>query len=293
MVAAMAADRLSARSRQAAVGTLKAATAWAARPTVGLVPVDPLSDFHRPSLKGDAAGTVKAWSVHQARQFVVSAAGDRFAACWALMITRGLRRGELVGLRWSAVDLDNRRLTVKVARVVVKAKVIDSLPKSGVGRTIPLDDMLVTKLRELRAVQDVEAEIAAEAYENRTDPYVMADGRGRPMHPDSISRRFDELVAKVGLPRLTVHGLRHTTATLMLSAGFPTKVVSDLLGHSSTTITNAIYSRVPPGMSEQAGEKLSSATISDQEGVSPSSVLASATGFSFVGGAWLRDGPPK
>ena len=113
------------------------------------------------------------------------------------------------------------------------------------------------------------------------------------MHPDSISRRFDELVAKVGLPRLTVHGLRHTTATLMLSAGVPTKVVSDLLGHSSTTITNAIYSRVPPGMSEQAGEKLSSATISDQEGVSPSSVLASATGFSFVGGAWLRDGPPK
>jgi integrase len=225
------------------------------------VPVDPLSDFHRPSLKGDAAGTVKAWSVAQARQFVVSAAGDRFAACWALMITRGLRRGELAGLRWSAVDLDNRRLTVKVARVVVKAKVIDSLPESGVGRTIPLDDMLVTKLRELRAVQDVEAEIAAEAYENRTDPYVMADGRGRPMHPDSISRRFDALVAKVGLPRLTVHGLRHTTATLMLSAGVPAKVVSDLLGHSSTTITNAIYSRVPPGMSEQAGEKLSSAIL--------------------------------
>ena len=58
MVAAMATDRLSPRSRQAAVGTLKAATAWAARPTVRLVPVDPLSDFHRPSLKGDAAGTV-------------------------------------------------------------------------------------------------------------------------------------------------------------------------------------------------------------------------------------------
>ena len=122
MVAAMAADRLSARSRQAAVGTLKAATAWAARPTVRLVPVDPLSDFHRPSLKGDAAGTVKAWSVDQARQFVVSVAGDRFAACWALMITRGLRRGELAGLRWSAVDLDNRRLTVKVARVVCQGE---------------------------------------------------------------------------------------------------------------------------------------------------------------------------
>ncbi len=261
MVGAMATDKLSARSRQAAVGTLKAATAWAARPTVRLVTVDPLSDFHRPSLKGDAAGTVKAWSVDQARQFVASVADDRFAACWALMITRGLRRGELAGLRWSAVDLDNRRLTVKVARVVVKAKVIESLPKSGVGRTIPLDDMLVTKLRELRATQEVEAEIAAEAYENRTDPYVMADGRGRPMHPDSISRRFDALVAKVGLPRLTVHGLRHTTATLMLSAGVPTKVVSDLLGHSSTTITNAIYSHVLPGMSEQAGERLSSAIL--------------------------------
>jgi len=258
MVKGMETAGLSQRSRQAAVGTLKAATAWAARPSVRLIPMDPLAEYRRPSLKSDARA-VQAWSIEEARTFLASVADDRFVACWSLLLTRGLRRGELAGLRWAAIDLDAKRLTVKASRVVVNARVIDSSPKVGHGRTVPLDGRLVVLLRALRATQEAEAEIAAEAYQHTG--YVMTDGLGRPMHPDSISRRFDNLVSKVGLPRLTVHGLRHTAATAMLASGVPTKVVSEMLGHSSTTITLEIYGHVLPGMAEQAGESLSRALL--------------------------------
>jgi integrase len=247
---------LSARSVQAAVGTLKAATAWAAR--IRLVSVDPLAEFHRPNIRGEAQA-VKAWDVSQARQFLNSVADDRFAVLWALMITRGLRRGELAGLKWSAIDLDNGTLSVRSARVVVKGQVLESSTKSGYGRMVPLDDRLVNGFRALRDAQASEAVIAVEAYQDHV--YVMADALGRPMHPDSISRRFDALVAKTGVPRITVHGLRHTAGTLMLADGVPTKVVSDLLGHSSPVITLSIYAHVLPGMAEQAGENLSRALL--------------------------------
>ena len=243
-------DGLSARSIQAAVGTLKAATAWAAR--TRLVSVDPLAELHRPSIKSESQA-VQAWTVDQGRQFLDSVAGDRFEALWALMMTRGLRRGELAGLKWSAVDLDKGSLSVRSSRVVVKAKVIEGTPKSGFGRTVPLDGSLIDRLRTLRETQ------AAEAYQGHG--YVMSDPLGRPMHPDSISRRFDALVAKTGLPRLTIHGLRHTAGTLMLADGVPVKVVSDLLGHSSPTITLSIYAHTLPGMAEQAGENLSRALL--------------------------------
>jgi integrase len=91
--------------------------------------------------------------------------------------------------------------------------------------------------------------------------YLLADELGRPIHPDTLSRRFDALVTKSQLPRLTIHGLRHTAATLMLSDGVPTKIVSEMLGHSSPVITLAIYAHVLPGMAEDAGAALSKSLL--------------------------------
>jgi integrase len=262
MVATMKAEGLSPRSRQAAVGALKAATAWAARPTVKLVGIDPLAHYHRPGLNdGGTPAGIKAWSVDQVRTFLAAAAADRFAFAWALLLTRGLRRGEMCGLRWSDIDFANRAvLHVNRTRLVVDGSVSDSDPKTSAGRrSIPLDDRLVTLLQAHKSHQTAEMEAASPAYADVG--YLLADELGRPIHPDTLSRRFDALVTKSQLPRLTIHGLRHTAATLMLSDGVPTKIVSEMLGHSSPVITLAIYAHVLPGMAEDAGAALSKSLL--------------------------------
>ncbi len=169
------------------------------------------------------------------------------------MLTRGLRRGELAGLRWDAVDLEGRTLTISRTRVVVDGKAIDSTPKTAAGRrSVPLDDMLVARLRAHRARQATERLVAGEVYSDAG--YLFTDELGSPYHPDTISDRFEDLVKASGLLRIHLHGTRHTAATLMLASGVPTKVVSELLGHASPTITLAIYAN--PRELHQAGEKV-------------------------------------
>lgn len=90
---------------------------------------------------------------------------------------------------------------------------------------------------------------------------MFTDEIGQPYHPDTFSDRFDDLVKASGLPRIRLHGTRHTAASLMLAAGVPTKVVSEMLGHSSPTITLGIYAHVLPGMAEEAGAALSASLL--------------------------------
>jgi integrase len=91
--------------------------------------------------------------------------------------------------------------------------------------------------------------------------YVFVDALGRPYHPDYFSGRFDELVTASGLPRIRLHDIRHTADSLMLAPGTSTKVVSDMLGHASPTITLSIYAHVMPGMAEEAGAALSASLL--------------------------------
>jgi integrase len=93
------------------------------------------------------------------------------------------------------------------------------------------------------------------------DGHLVADELGRPYHPDWISERFGQLQAATDLPRIRLRDCRHTAASLMLASGVPTKVVSDLLGHSSPTITLTTYAHVMPGMAEQAGAALSASLL--------------------------------
>jgi len=248
---------LSARSAQLTVGTLKSACAWAVEN--GLLGRNPIAGVKRPRVE---SAPMQAWSANETRSFLARTRDDRLAAAWAILLTRGLRRGELCGLRWADVDLDAGTLTINRTRVVVDGKAIDSSPKTSAGRrSIPLDGSLVTLLRSHKAQQARERLAAGEAYED--GGYLVADERGRPYHPDTISDRFYDQVAAFGdLPQLHLHGCRHTAATLMLANGVPVKVVSDLLGHSSPTITLSIYAHVLPGMAEDAGEKLSALLLS-------------------------------
>jgi integrase len=241
-----------------AVVVLKAATQWAA--TTRLVGRDPLLGFKRPRAKASKDATA-AWSVDEARTFLIYVADDRLLAAWTLLLTRGLRRGELAGLRWDAVDLEGQSLRITRTRVLVDGKPVDSIPKTDAGkRRIPLDDHLVTRLRSHRARQGSERWAAREAWSD--GGYVFTDELGAPLHPEYFSTRFETLTDKAGLRRIRLHDLRHTAASQMLGAGVPPKVVAELLGHASPTITQTIYQHVMPGMSEAAGQRLSEALLS-------------------------------
>jgi len=199
---------------------------------------------------------MKSWTADEARKFLAATKGDRLGFAWALLLTRGLRRGELCGLRWADVDLDGGVLIVNRTRVVVDGKTIDSTPKTAAGRRpVPLDASLVGIFRSHKARQARERLSAGEAYSD--GDYLLANEIGEPYHPDTISQWFDDAIMASGLPRIRLHDSRHTAASLMLAAGVPTKVVSDLLGHASPTITLAIYAHTLPGMAQEAGERLS------------------------------------
>ena len=246
---------LSNRSVQLAAQVLKSATRWAV--TAGLIGRDPLVGYRRPRSTSPA---MRAWTADEARTFLAATRNDRLGVGWALLLTRGLRRGELCGLRWTAVDFERNALRVVATRVVVDGVPTDSVPKTKAGiRSIPLDGQLMGLLRAHRARQAQEKFAARPAYED--GGFVLVDELGRPYHPDTVSEWFDQHREQLGLPRIRLHDTRHTAASLMLASGTQVKVVADLLGHSSPTITLAIYAHVLPGMAQEAGEKLSAMVL--------------------------------
>jgi integrase len=252
-------EGLSPRSAQIAVTVLKSAYAWANNN--GLMSRNPIAGVQRPRVQ---RSEMKTWQPAQARAFLASTADDRIAIAWALLLTRGLRRGEVCGLRWAKVDLNQGVMQVESTRVVVEGEALDSTPKTDAGRRpIPLDSALIALLRSHRARQAEEKLAAGEAYED--GGYLLADELGRPYHPDTISKWFDDAVKKAGLLRIRLHDTRHTAASLLLSSGVPTKVVSELLGHSSPTVTLTVYAHTLPSMAEEAGEALSKALLGNTE----------------------------
>ena len=119
---------LSPRSAQLVVGVLKSAYAWAVNN--GLLNRNPIAGVKRPLVKQTVMNT---WNSEEARTFIKSTANDRVAIAWVLLLTRGLRRGEVCGLRWSHMDLQHGVFDVQTTRVVVDGHVIDSTPKTNSG----------------------------------------------------------------------------------------------------------------------------------------------------------------
>jgi integrase len=189
------------------------------------------------------------WSKAQVKKFLGKASGDRLHAAWRLSLY-GLRRGEVLGLRWSDIDLRAKTLTVNQSRVLVEYRVLIEEPKSRNGkRTLPLDDELVAALTSLRKRQMDESAAAGAAYRAglsaldwyRDGEYVITDQLGMPVHPEWYSDEFGRLLKRAALPRITLHDSRHTTLTLMEHAGVPISIVSKWAGHYDSAFTQKTY----------------------------------------------------
>ena len=165
-----------------------------------------------------------------------------------------MRRAEIAGLRWEYVDLANGKLSVAVTlqRIVGKG-LVQGQPKTGKGRRmLSLSESNVSLLHEIRGRHIEDRLRAGPAWQDTG--YVFTQEDGSPIDADRISRDFARIVRTDGLPHLTFHGLRHAHATILLTAGIHSKVVSERLGHSNIAITMDTYSHVLPDLQAEAAQ---------------------------------------
>lgn len=176
---------------------------------------------------------------------------------WRALITfdllSGLRRGEILGLRWEDVDMDAQTIVISQTSNYIPTKgVYTDSPKSATSnRPLKLSRSAFLLLLEYKQWQDAQQRKLGDAWENR-DGRVFTTDTGKPMFPDSVSQWFTKFVRRTGLPKVTVHSLRHTYASLMIADGTPLVVVSHKLGHAQTSTTANIYAHVIASAEERA-----------------------------------------
>lgn len=219
---------------------------------------------------GSATTSTAVWDGDQLRSFLDHVAESRYLPPWLFLATTGCGRGEALGLKWADVDLD-------VATAIISRQVtaidhelrIKELPKTKAGHTIRLDPGTIDMLRTWRATQGEERLLLGTDYHDQGFVFTQADGSV--YHPDRFSREFLRKQASHNrvrpdqpLPRLVLHGLRHTWATLALREGIDIHVVSERLDHSSTHITSEIYTHVTPPMQSDAAERVAARILEVQ-----------------------------
>jgi integrase len=193
----------------------------------------------------------RSWTAAELRAFLEHVEGDRLAAVWMVAASTGMRRGEVLGLRWADVDLDLARVAVRQTLVLAGRQVVTSEPKTSRGRrSIALDPRTVAALKAWRAAQKAERLAWGPSWTDTGLVFTREDGT--PIHPEWLSDAFEWRVRTAGLPRIRLHDLRHTHASLGLAAGVPVKVMSERLGHATSSFTADVYQHVTPALEEQA-----------------------------------------
>ena len=192
----------------------------------------------------------------QLLRFFDQAKGDRLFTAYVLAVTTGLRRGELCGLCWDSVDLEKGVLIVQRQLLVLEdgLKLEDTTKSESGQRNIPLTDDAIKELKKYRKRQREEKMRLGEAYQDHGLVFCKEDGSF--IDPRDFTKGFQRHLEAAGLPRVRLHDLRHTHASLLLSRGVHPKIVQERLGHSSITMTLDLYSHITPGLQEQAARTL-------------------------------------
>lgn len=198
-------------------------------------------------------------SSDEMRIFLDQVSADRLFAAYIMLATTGMRRGEVLGLRWRDVDFDGRELSVaNTLSTAGKRGVVSGPPKTPRSRRqIYLDDATVRILREHR-IRQKEERLGAGPDWNTDSDWVFTNEIGDYKHPDRFSQEFRRHVDAADLPHVRLHDLRHSYATLALKAGVHPKVVSERLGHATVGITLDLYSHVTPSIARDAADVVAS-----------------------------------
>ncbi len=191
-------------------------------------------------------------SPENARRLLSAATADRMEGLFTLALTTGMREGELLGLRWRDVRLDDATLEVRGSLQRVAAGLVVMEPKTKHSRRrVGLTEAAVAALRRHRVRQAEERRRLGARWAE--SDFVFTDEVGMPIDATKFLRNsFRPLLRAAGLPDMRFHDLRHTAATLVLGRGIHPKIVSEMLGHSQIAITLDLYSHVTPTMQREA-----------------------------------------
>jgi integrase len=183
----------------------------------------------------------------QVRRLLEAVRGDRDEALYLTAIATGLRQGELLGLRWTDVDLIGGTVTVRHAlqRVDGSLQLVETKTARS-RRTVPLPAVALDALRAHRNAQDGPM----------GSLYVFSTAKGTPLDGTNVTKRLQAILAEAGLPRVTFHALRHTAASLLLAQGVHPRVVMEQLGHSQISLTMNTYSHVIPALERDAADRM-------------------------------------
>lgn len=193
-------------------------------------------------------------SLEQAQALLKSVRKHRLEVLLTMAVVTGMRRGELLALRWSNIDLERRTLLVLHTVDYIERQYVETEPKTTAGkRLIDLPSFLVEMLKQHR-VKLLERQLKqGEAWSDLD--LVFPGFHGRYFNPSYLLELFGKVLREAGIPHMHFHDLRHSAATILLSMGVNMKVVQALLGHSDIAITLGLYSHLLPSMQREIVEK--------------------------------------
>ena len=220
----------------------------------GIMMRNPVDGVSRPKASHYEVRTL---SIEETRRLFDVTRDHRLHALWVLLTTTGLRLGEALGLKWEDIDFEMGKLSVRrslqrekgVGFVLVEPKTARS------RRTVYLAPGTIAALKEHLQRQQEERRLARDMWQENFD-LVFKSEVGKPMQDGQVSWRFHKALKEAGLPRIRIHDLRHTAATQLLERGVHPKVVQEMLGHSTITLTLDTYSHVIPGLHAEAAREM-------------------------------------
>ena len=210
-----------------------------------LVATNPCNDVNQPH---PVKHEIRPLTKEQALQLLEAVQGDRFEALFTLALATGMRRGELLALRWTDINFQEGSLWVRrTINRIGKHGLVESEPKTESSkRNILLPRFVLTALIQHRTWQAEVRAKAGEAWQERD--IVFSNYRGGYIEPADLVKKFKQLLKAANLPDMRFHDLRHSAATILLGMGVPVKLVQELLGHSHFAMTMDRYSHVLPSM---------------------------------------------
>ena len=204
-------------------------------------------------------------SVEQARLLMKHVRGHRLEVLLAVAVVTGMRRGELLALRWSDIDFDRRRLLVlHSVDFLAGYGYVEGKPKTAAGRRVISLPAFLLEMLKHHQVQQLALRKASDHWEDYD--LVFPNLRGGYLHPNHMGEKFRRLLKEAGLPHIHFHDLRHSAASILLCMGVNVKVIQELLGHSDISITLRTYSHLLPSMQQDVVQTWNDVFGEDGEG---------------------------
>ena len=244
------AEGLSPRTVQYVRATLRFALNQALR--WGLVARNAAALVDSPQVKRPEIGIL---DVDQARKLLESVKGHRLEALYSVALALGLRQGEALALRWQDVNFENQTLRVTAALQRIDGRLQFVEPKTSQSRrTINLPAVIVTALREHRIRQLEEKLFAGSRWQE--SGLLFTSSIGTPLDGCNVTKGFQKMLERAGLPKIRFHDLRHTCASLLLAQGVHPRAIMETLGHSQISLTMNTYSHVMPAIRKEVADRM-------------------------------------